>query len=168
MAALALMLGLAMTGLAVQRVAAQEGDAAYGVDVWKSVANCKDCHGWAGDGQPFNPQSPPGANLRETALDAANLADTIRCGRPGSEMPYFGASRAWTTRYPCYGMTAAEIGDQIPVRGDTGLNDRQINALVAMILTNFVGKGPPTFEECEAFFGVGQTRCAGYPKAAAP
>jgi hypothetical protein len=146
-----------------QQVAAT-GDPAYGMQVWRTVANCKDCHGWAANGDPELEQAPAGANLRETAMDAEQLVEVIRCGLPGTQMPYFGASRAWSTNFPCYGMTAADAGDLIPARGDTGLNDRQLQGLAAYILTL---EGAPTKEECELFFGPTSSRCGPLPSAAA-
>jgi hypothetical protein len=36
---------------------------------------------------------PDGANLRETALDRDMLVMTIKCGRPGRDMPAYDRSR---------------------------------------------------------------------------
>lgn len=157
------LLAAAFMGSANAQPVVAAGDPVFGLQVWRTVANCKDCHGWAGDGDPELEQAPAGANLRETGLDAATLVDVIRCGLPGTAMPYFGASRAWSTNFPCYGMTAAQAGESIPTKGDTGLNDRQLQSLAAYILTL---EGPPTKEECQALFGPESARCTSLPAAA--
>src|SRR5436309_3020445 len=58
-----------------------------GKRVWQGRAGCYNCHGWAGNGQNAL-NYPSGANLRETTLSAEQIAEVVRCGRPGTEMPF--------------------------------------------------------------------------------
>ncbi len=135
-----------------------------GKSVWVNKVPCKDCHGWSGNGLPDDPQAPRGANLRETQLDAAQLAETILCGRPTTEMPYFDARAYEDDR--CFGMTRAQLGTQAPGQGSVTLTKREADALAAFIVATFVGKPPPTREECVAFWGANGTRCREYAPAA--
>ena len=163
---LALGFGVALALLFVPLAAsAQDADAVLGRQVWQSLANCRECHGWAANGQQELPQQPQGANLRETSLTPADMAEVIRCGRPATEMPYFGGNATWGPNGKCYGMTRAEAGPMMPIKADSSLSDRQISSVVAYIFASLVGKGPITREECDAFFGAGQAKCAGYAAA---
>ena len=135
---------------------------ALGKTMWKDQVPCRECHGAMGNGIPDIPQQPSGANFRTTTLSPEDLATTIKCGRPGTEMPHFDPKAYTDTR--CYGSTAADMGTNVPPVG-MSLSDRQVNALVAFIEATFVGKGDPTFEQCVAFWGEGASTCARYPHA---
>jgi len=139
-------------------------DAAFGRDVWLKQANCSDCHGWLANGQPEDPRAPKGANLRQTTLNAAQIAEVILCGRPGTPMPYFD-TRAYTDAR-CYGMTKAQMGDAVPEPAISGLTKRHADGLAAFILGEFAGKGDPTFEDCVSLLGAGNPRCTALPKKA--
>src|SRR5262249_29997950 len=64
-------------------------DIADGARLFRQKGNCQACHGWAGDGRKMDSQMPDSANLREISLDRQNLIVTIKCGRPGKDMPAF-------------------------------------------------------------------------------
>src|ERR1700746_229899 len=135
------------------------GDIGLGKRLYQDKATCGFCHGWSGDGAG-DPQSPgKAANLRETQLDHNQLAEAIRCGIPGGTgMPHFDKF-AWTKGEECYGMTAEDVGDKKPPSPTTGLQKREIEAIVAYLEAKVVGKGPPTVADCEDYFGQGSTRC---------
>ena len=135
---------------------------ALGKSMWKDQVPCRECHGAMGNGIPDVPQQPVGANFRLTKLSPDEIATTIRCGRPGTEMPHFD-TRAYTDKR-CYGVAADDLGDKVPPIGQS-LSDRQVTALVAFIEATFVGKGDPTFEQCVDFWGPGATTCDRYPHA---
>ena len=85
--------GLVIPGLVIAVVAhataarAQgEEQAKAGLEIWKS-SGCADCHGPFADGEKERDEAPTGANLRTTRIDNATIAETIRCGRPGTGMP---------------------------------------------------------------------------------
>ncbi len=136
-------------------------DAAFGRSVWVSASNCADCHGWMGDGVPEDPRSPKGANLRETFLNQEQLVEVILCGRPGTAMPHFDR-RAYTDQR-CYGLTRAELGDATPPTADLALTARHAGGLAAFILSEFAGKGAPTFEDCTELLGAENPRCTPLP-----
>jgi hypothetical protein len=63
----------------------------------------------------------------------------IACGRPGSEMPHFD-KYAYEDK-ACYGLSAAELGQNIPPDPhSTSLTKREIAALAEFIFATFVGK----------------------------
>lgn len=84
--------------------AAVAGDAEAGKRIWNQTAGCTRCHGWSGDGAPEGPGYPAGTNLRKTTFDAAELKESIKCGVPGSEMPYFNRNAYGSV--PCYRLAA--------------------------------------------------------------
>ena len=65
--------------------------------------------GTAGFHHPGNAPS-----LRKTQLTRDQIRMTIQCGRPGTPMPYF--DRFAYTDKRCYGMTAKDLGDNMPQR----------------------------------------------------
>ena len=119
---------------------ARAQDVSFGQRVFQDKADCKFCHGAEGDGRG-DPRSPgAGANLRQTILNKAQLAEVIACGRPGTEMPHFD-KYAYDDDTPCYGMKAADIGaDRPPDPHSTSLTRREIDAVADYIVATFVGK----------------------------
>src|ERR1700674_2580095 len=69
-------------------LAQNEDKVKAGVALWRG-SGCSDCHGAFANGEKERDESPTGANLRRTRLNAEELKVVIRCGRPGSEMPSF-------------------------------------------------------------------------------
>jgi mono/diheme cytochrome c family protein len=107
---------------------------AAGEAAWNKAA-CLQCHGSAGEGGTGG-EFPAGPSLRATQLSRVMLVDTIRCGRPGTQMP------AWLdgayTEISCYGLpkgpppTGLEL---TPV-----LSGDEIEALVDYMMAKMVGK----------------------------
>lgn len=156
---------LAPPALAQAQAPAQvQGDAVLGKQIWLSGAPCRNCHGWSANGVQDGPQEPVGANLRKTELTPDQMAEIVRCGKLQSEMPYF-LGQSWQgDSKTCYGIARAEAGAALPPRTDTTLSQRQIDAVVAFIFAQFVGKGDPTFEECTDLLGANSSRCAQFPR----
>ena len=50
-------------------------------------ANCVGCHKWHGDGG--GGYGGAALSLRKTELEKPQIMETVRCGRPGTGMPYF-------------------------------------------------------------------------------
>lgn len=146
-----LLLTLAAPMARAQQAADAVGDPERGKIIFRKPALCMNCHGWAADGKTgVNLRSPAGSNLRETTLDAAALTEVIRCGRPGTPMPYHDRSAYRDDR--CYGLVMSDFdpGNK-PDRGKS-LSDEEIADLVAYLETRVKGLGKPTFEECVDFF----------------
>jgi mono/diheme cytochrome c family protein len=140
---------------------AETGDAVRGKRVYTDLGHCTKCHGWAGDGTGSDARHlGEVANLRETVLTFEELVTVVRCGIPGTEMPYHDAAAYSDGR--CYEMTEADFGEGggMPKKGDT-FRERDIYNVVAFIEENFKGRGAITLEECEAFFKPGARACVG-------
>jgi mono/diheme cytochrome c family protein len=127
-------LAVALLALSASAIAQEAGRLAAGEAAWDK-AGCLQCHGASGEGGGGG-ESPAGPSLRNTLLDRAMLAETIRCGRPGGQMP------AWLvgayTEIPCYGLTKGPVPaglDQTPV-----LSAEEIDALVDYLLAKVIGK----------------------------
>ncbi len=131
-----------------------------GKSIFQVRANCAFCHGWSGDGQGDERSARPGLSLRETALTREQLIETVSCGRPGTGMPYHDGKAYTDTR--CYGMTADDLGDQMPDRAQQTLQKAEIEAVVEYLLAKVVGRGPITRAECEEFFEPGAQSCQQY------
>ncbi len=76
-------------------------------------------------------------------------------------MPYHDGFAFTDTR--CYGVTAEELGDQVPERAQQTLQKAEIEAVVDYLLVKVVGRGPITRAECEEFFEPGAKACEEYP-----
>lgn len=130
--------------IAVSQPAAAQGFkldpnlAPLGEQLWNETAPCRNCHGSAANGVHDVPQEPDGPNLHLTQLTPEMMVEVIRCGRPGTEMPYFDAG-AYTDKR-CYDLTAADLGNRVPKIGAPQLNARQLSGLVSFIFERFVGK----------------------------
>ena len=132
-----------------------------GKQTYQAKVNCPECHGWAGHGDPEDPRAPRGANLRDSKLNKEALITIIQCGRPGASMPYFDVRAYEDDR--CYGMTKAQIGDQMPPPGTPNLIAREIEAVADYLLAKVIGRGPITREECAEYFGGEVNRCRDFP-----
>ena len=114
-------------------------DRSFGDRLYHEKADCQFCHGIDGDGRG-DPRSPGKApDLRATKLDREQLIEVIRCGRPGSQMPHFD-KYAYEAK-ECYGLSAAELGQQIPPDPhSTSLTMREVEAVADYILGTYKGK----------------------------
>lgn len=141
-----------------------KGDADKGKQVYQRVGVCVNCHGWAGDGQSGrNPMShAAAANLRDTKLDAQGLYDVIRCGIPGTKMPYHDRQAYKDDR--CHGLLMSDFEpDQAPIIGKT-FREKQMVDLVAYLQKYMVGLGKPTYDECALYFEASADKACAYIK----
>src|SRR3569833_1062016 len=123
-----------------------QGDAEKGKQVYQRVGVCVNCHGWPGNGRDGVMLQRSGANLRETKLDAQGLYDTIRCGIPGTQMPYHDSASYKDDR--CNGMLMSDFtDDQKPITGKT-FSEHQMVDLIAYLQKYVIGHGIPTYDEC--------------------
>ena len=133
MAILSLAVG-GLLALSTPAFAQDAGRVAAGEAAWDK-AGCPQCHGASGEGGAGG-ESPAGPSLRKTLLDRMALAETIRCGRPDTQMP------AWLdgayTEIPCYGLPKGPVPaaiDLTPV-----LSADEVQALVDYLMAKIVGK----------------------------
>ena len=107
---------------------------AAGEAAWNKAA-CLQCHGSAGEGGGGG-EFPAGPSLRTTQLNRALLVDTIRCGRPGTQMP------AWLdgayTEISCYGLPKGPPPAQLDLT--PVLSGDEVDALVDYMMAKMVGK----------------------------
>ena len=133
---------------------------AAGLRAWRQ-GGCALCHGTFGAGGGGGEQ-PEGPSLRKTELDAETLKQTVRCGRPGSRMPYF--LKGAYTETSCWGIpVAAEAPDD--VTGPGALSAEAIDQLVAYLMARVVRHGDgPSKDECVAYYGnSNHPACASLP-----
>lgn len=132
----------------------------YGLSTAKR-ANCLGCHKWHGDGGPG--YGGAAISLRATQLSRDELITVIRCGRPGTNMPYF--DRKAYTDDRCYGMTFGDFSDadgNRPLQGKKYLNDRQVQAVADFVIAELQGK-EITRAYCEKFFSGPTKQCEQIP-----
>jgi mono/diheme cytochrome c family protein len=122
-------------------------------------ANCVGCHKWHGDGG--GGYGGAALSLRQTQLDRDQIIEVVHCGRPGTGMPYHDRD-AYKT-YQCYGgLTAEDLGKDMPVEAPNFLRPSEIEVVVDWVLANLKGKGPPSYTDCINFFGPGARACENY------
>ena len=144
-------------GAAVAQTAEQR-QVDFGKEIYKSKATCLFFHRWDGNGD----QGYGGIalSLRKTQLDHDQLIETIRCGRPGTGMPYHDQF-AYTDKR-CYDVTRADLGDKAPPHAVSFLAPREVQAVVAFLEAKIKGRGPATLEECVYFWGTETKECDTY------
>ncbi len=139
-------------------MAAAGGAAAQELETGKRVyqkANCDGCHRWHGGGG--GGYGGAALSLRETELDREWLIETIRCGRPGTNMPFH--ERGVWREGGCFGLTETELGADMPPVGRAMLRPAEIEAVADYVLAAIQGRGEPTYEECLAYWGEGARQC---------
>ena len=142
-------IALGCSGVAL---AQDEGKVKAGLELWKG-SGCSDCHGAFANGEKERDESPSGADLRTTRLDAAALKRVISCGRTGAEMPAFleGAGSA-----PACGQGVGEYPAPRTLTPD------QIDTVIAYLQARIVGHGRITKTECLAYYGNREDMCEDY------
>ena len=103
-----------------------------GIAIYKK-ANCSSCHFWHADGG--NSHSGSAASLRSTDLSHKDLLRVIKCGRPGTNMPYF--SRFAKKDLDCEYIDSI---DKLVLRGARLLNDNEIKILTKFIYDEIKSK----------------------------
>jgi mono/diheme cytochrome c family protein len=127
----------------------------YGKDVFKVKATCQFCHKWDGSGdQGYGGNA---LSLRKTQLTTEQMAEVVKCGRPGTGMPYHDKF-AYTDKR-CFGLTRADLGKDMPPAGNEFLQPREIDAVVKFLFARAVGRGASTYEECVDFWGSETRQC---------
>lgn len=139
-------------------------DIAAGMRLFHKDAHCQACHGWAGDGRKMDNQMPDGADLRASTLDRATLVLTIKCGRPGTEMPAFDKFAYSDGR--CYGLKRADLAARQLTMFDAPatLAPNEIENLADFLMAKVIGKGPLDHAKCVDFWGTESDFCAEFPK----
>jgi mono/diheme cytochrome c family protein len=150
----------AMVGGATAVNAQDEAKVKAGLSLWRN-SGCSECHGAFANGEKERDEAPTGANLRQTRLDDATIAETIRCGRPGAGMPSFGTD-AYKER-GCYGQPAGDAPEDLYPAGRT-LSAAEIGDVVTYLRARVVGKRAVTPEECAYYYGEQAPQFCDEPK----
>ena len=77
-------------------------------------------------------------------------------------MPHF--DRFAYTDKRCYGVTAGDLGNNVPNRADTTLQPWEVDAVADYVAAKLKGAGPVTRAECAAYFGNTGAQCSKYPE----
>src|ERR1700676_3560314 len=108
----------------------------FGKEIFKSKAVCQFCHKWDASGdQGYGGNAP---SLRATALTSEQVTEVVKCGRPGTGMPYH--DRFAYTDKRCYGYTRADLGDDVPPEPNSFLSQREVDAVVKYLFAKAVGR----------------------------
>jgi mono/diheme cytochrome c family protein len=128
---------------------------AFGKEIFKSKAVCQYCHKWDASGdQGYGGNA---LSLRKTQLTPEQMTEVVKCGRPGTGMPYH--DRFAYTDKRCYGYTREQMGTDMPPAGNDFLSNREVDAVVKYLFAKDVGKGPATYEDCVDFWGTETKQC---------
>ena len=116
----------------------------FGKEIFKSKAVCQFCHKWDASGdQGYGGNA---LSLRATKLTLEQMTEVVKCGRPGTGMPYH--DRFAYTDKRCYGYTREQMGSDMPPAGNDFLSNREVEAVVKYLFAKDVGKGPATYDDC--------------------
>ena len=155
---LILVLSVGVMAHATAANAQNEDKVKAGLSMWRS-SGCSDCHGAFANGEKERDESPTGANLRSSRLNAAELKQTISCGRPGTGMPSFDEG-AYKVR-ACNGQAVgAPPSDLYPA--PRTLTSDEIDTIVAYLQARIVGKGRTiSKQECLLYYDDKPDWCDG-------
>lgn len=121
-------------------------------------ARCVACHKWHGKGG--GSYGGAALSLRETFLDRERIVEVVRCGRPGTAMPYY--DRKAYGALNCYDLDRHELGSDLPPRGRPMLRDADIVLVADYVVARLKGKGEVTKRDCIDFWGEGSGACRVY------
>jgi mono/diheme cytochrome c family protein len=152
---------VALAAAVARGQAPDASDIADGMNLYQQKANCQACHGWAADGRKMDNEMPAGANLREKTFTRAALIQTIKCGRPGTNMPAY--DKFAYTDGRCFGMKEADLKTRMPDPPAT-LQPREIERIADFLLAKIVGKGPMDHVKCAEFWGADVEACRDFPR----
>jgi mono/diheme cytochrome c family protein len=137
-----------------------EADLAEGMRLFQQKGDCRACHGWAADGRKTDNQMPDGPSLREKKFTRNLLVLTIKCGRPGTQMPAY--DRFAYSDGRCYNMKEADLKQKYPTRmpdPPATLQPREIELLADFLMTKVVGQGAMDHAKCVEFWGREEDVC---------
>ena len=124
----------------------------YGLNVYKK-GNCMGCHSWHGKGGGHG----AAVSLRNTELTLNEIINVIKCGRPGTGMPYF--SRKAYKEEKCYDTTFEDYNSSYrPVSSKRFLNAKQIEA-VSIFVKEVLHNKKLDKNYCEFFYEKGSKVC---------
>ena len=125
----------------------------YGLNVYKK-GNCMGCHSWHGKG---GGGYGAGVSLRNSNLTLNEIKNVIKCGRPGTGMPYF--LRKAYKEEKCYDTTFEDYDESYrPVSSKKFLSPKQIEA-VSIFVREVLQNKKLDKNYCEFFYEKGSKVC---------
>ena len=125
----------------------------YGLSVYKK-GNCMGCHSWHGKG---GGGYGAGVSLRTSNLNFNDLIEIIKCGKPGSGMPYFYKKSYLEEK--CYDTTFKDYDSSYrPVSSKRFLSSKQIEA-VSIFVREVLQDKKLDKNYCEFFYEIGSKVC---------
>ena len=113
------------------------------------------CHSWHGNG---GGGYGAGVSLRTSELSTDEIINVIKCGRPGTGMPYFNKKSYKSEK--CYDTLIDDYNNNYrPVSSKKFLNPRQIEAVSLFVKEVLQGKKLNKLY-CESFFNAGSKVCS--------
>ena len=111
------------------------------------------CHSWHGKGGGHG----AAVSLRNTELTLNEIINVIKCGRPGTRMPYF-LRKAYKAE-KCYDITFEDYnGSNRPVNSQNFLSSKQIEA-VSIFVREVLQNKKLDKNYCEYFYEKGSKAC---------
>ena len=124
----------------------------YGLNVYKK-GNCMGCHSWDGKGGGHG----AAVSLRNTELTINEIINVIKCGRPGTGMPYF-LKKAYKEE-KCYDTTFEDYDESNrTVNSQKFLSSKQIEA-VSIFVREVLQNKKLDKNYCEYFYEKGSKAC---------
>ena len=125
----------------------------YGLNLYKK-GNCMGCHSWHGKG---GSGYGAGVSLRNINLTLNEIIYVIKCGRPGTGMPYF-LKKAYKEE-KCYDTTFDDYDSSYrPVSSKRFLSSKQIEA-VSIFVREVLQNKKLDKNYCEFFYEIGSKVC---------
>ena len=125
----------------------------YGLNVYKK-GNCMGCHSWHGKG---GGGYGAGVSLRDMNLTIDEIKNVIKCGRPGTGMPYF--LRKAYKEEKCYDTTFEDYDESYrPVSSKKFLSPKQIES-VSIFVREVLQNKKLDKNYCEFFYEKGSKVC---------
>lgn len=150
--------------LAVVLIAGASNAPENGPDPGQAIykrANCVGCHKWHGDGG--GGYGGAALSLRKTELEKQQIMETVRCGRPGTGMPYFSRDSYPSDGPPqCYNLTSEEAQSMHVAQANVFLRPEEIEVVAEYVISSLKGKGAPNLADCVTFFGEDSKACDVY------
>ena len=125
----------------------------YGLNVYKK-SNCMGCHSWHGKG---GGGYGAGVSLRNMDLNLDEIINVVKCGRPGTGMPYF--LRKAYKQEKCYDTTLEDYDASYrPVNSKKFLSSKQIEA-VSIFVKEVLQDKKLDKKYCEFFYNKDSKVC---------
>src|SRR6202165_1163404 len=138
----AVAVALSAPGAALGQSAASPNPADAGKAV-STRANCFGCHKWHGNGG--GGYGGDALSLRKTELTREQIIEVVRCGRPGTGMPFH--LRGAYDAEPCYHLKREQLTGMMPPEAVSFLRPGEIDAVSDYVIAHVKGKGEPDYAD---------------------